>query len=71
MIPSGARVFLRAGAVDFRNYAARGIMRSLVGLAEAWIGAFGCSTPHNFGSSPAAEHGQELVRWSEPSGSEV
>ena len=37
MIPPGARVLLRAAAVDFRNYAERRIMRSPGGLTGSRI----------------------------------
>ncbi len=59
-IPSrpGLRVMVASKPVDFRNYVERRIMRRPGGLTEIWTGIYGRSTPHNFGPSPAAEHGQ-------------
>ena len=71
VLPAGVKVHLALGHTDMRNYVERRIMRSPVGLTEVWTGARGCSTPHNFGPSSAAEHGQAFVRWSETSGPKV
>jgi hypothetical protein len=40
-------------------------------LTVTWAGFGGYQTPHNVGRLPAAEHGQELVGRSEPTGPEV
>ena len=68
---SGVKVLIALKPVDFRNYAEHRIMRSPDGLTVTWAGFGGRRSPHNFGRSPAAEHGQELVRRSEPTGPEV
>ncbi len=70
-LASGLRVYLACGVTDMRNYVEPTIMRCSVGLTEAWTGACECITPHNLGPLSAAEHSQELVRRSEPSGPEV
>ena len=69
--PASLMIYVATQPVDFRNYVERRIMRGLGGFPETKTGVFGRSTPHNFGRSLAAEHGQELVRWSEPPGPEV
>ena len=71
VVPAGVKVHLSLGYTDMRNYAERRIMRSLCGLTVIWTRFSERSTPHNFGPSPAAEHGQELVRGPEPPGPEV
>ena len=72
-IPSrpGLRVMVASKPIDFRNYVVHRIMRSPGGLTKIRAGVCRRSTPHNFGPLPAAEHGQQLVGWSEPAGPEV
>jgi len=70
-VPSGVRVWLATGHTDMRNYVMRRIMRSPGWLGLNRTGPSQRSTPHNLSSSPATEHGQELVRGSEPTGREV
>ena len=70
-LTSGLRVYLACGITDMRNYVAHRIMRIPGRLTKIRTGVCGRSTPHNFGPLLSAEHGQQLVGWSEPAGPEV
>ncbi len=69
--PGNVRIYLACGVTDMRNYAERRIMRSAGRLAVTFIGLARSTAPHNSWPSPAAKHGQELVRRPEPAGLEI